>query len=288
MSLTVEQQAIRATGIGASEIASVVGLNPWRSAHDVWMIKRGLVTEEGNVRTRMGNRVEACVLDEYRADTGSVLEFPGTVRHPTNEWMVCTPDGRVVGASRIVEVKCVGWRSALHWGTEEDAIPDYYRPQCEWQMAVMGVEECHLAAWIGGSDFRIYTVKRNPALAEALIEAGRAFWFDHVIGGEPPEVDGSEGARRMLAELYPRSSGTMCRATAEHEQLADVLARARVAFDEAEAVKSLAENQLIAAIGDADGINGDGWKVTYRRSEKTGRRSLRFTARASTALTKAA
>jgi putative phage-type endonuclease len=277
MSLTAEQQAIRATGIGASEIASIVGLNPWRSAHDVWLIKRGLVTEQGNVRTRMGQRVEACVLEEYTAETGAKLTFPGTVRHPDNEWMLCTPDGYVDG-QRVVEVKCVGWRSAGHWGDDEDAIPDYYRPQCEWQMAVMGVAECHLAAWIGGSDFRIYTVRRNETLASALIEAGRAFWFDRVIGGEPPAVDGSDGARRMLAELYPRSTKPLLKATPEHDELADLLARARVAYDEAEASKKAAENRLIEAIGDADGIGGNGWKVTYRTSEKTGRRSLRFTA----------
>jgi putative phage-type endonuclease len=277
MSLTAEQQAIRATGIGASEIASVVGLNPWRSSHDLWLLKRGLVTEEGNVRTRMGNRVEACVLEEYQAETGATLAFPGTVRHPTEPWMLCTPDAQVVGAPRIVEVKCVGWRSAMHWGADEDAIPDYYRPQCEWQMAVLGAEECHVAAWIGGSDFKIYTVRRNPRLADALVEAGRRFWFDNVIGGDAPQVDGSEGARRMLAELYPRSGKPMLHATAEHDELADLLARARLALDEADASKRAAENRLIEAIGDADGIKGANWKITYRTSEKTGRRSLRFT-----------
>jgi putative phage-type endonuclease len=282
MGLTAEQHAMRATGIGASEVSSIVGLNPWRSAHEVWMIKRGLVTEEGNVRTRMGNRVEACVLDEYKAETGAELVFPGTVRHAEREWMLATPDGKVKDAPRLVEVKCVGWRSALHWGTEEDAIPDYYRPQCQWQLSVTGAEECHVAAWIGGSDFRIYTVRHNQALADALIEAGRGFWFDHVLTGTPPAVDGSDGARKMLAALYPRSTKPMLRATGEHDQLADMLARARAAYDDAEAAKKAAENRMIAAIGEADGVAADGWKATYRET-KTGARRFVFTSKNSKA-----
>ena len=276
MTLSAEQHILRATGIGSSDIASIVGLNPWRSAHDVWMVKRGLVVEEGNVRTRMGSRVEACVLDEYREETGAELAQFGTVRHAENDWMLATPDAFVFGAPRLVEVKCVGWRSAFHWGDEEDAIPDYYRPQVEWQMAVTGAEDAHVAAWIGGSDFRIYTVRRNAVLADALVEAGRRFWFDHVLTGEPPAIDGSDGARRMLAQMYPRNTKPLLSASAEHDRLADCLARARLAFDEAEQAKKAAENAVIEAIGDADGIQSDGWKATYRAT-KTGTRRFVFT-----------
>jgi putative phage-type endonuclease len=276
--LTKEQLAIRATGIGASEVASVVGLNPWRSAHDVWLLKRGLVDESGNVKTRMGTRVETCVLEEYIAETGAEIANFGTVRHTSNDWMLATPDACVFGAPRLVEVKCVGWRSAFHWGTEEDAIPDYYRPQCQWQMTVTGATEVHVAAWIGGSDFRIYTVRHNEALEAALVEACRAFWFENVLAGEPPPVDGSEGARRMLAELYPRNTKPLVKATSEHERLADLLARARVAYDEAELAKKAAENALIKAIGDADGITSDAWKATYKAT-KTGSRRFLFTER---------
>lgn len=277
MGLTAEQQQLRSRGIGASEIASIVGLNPWRSAHDVWLLKRGLVDSESNVQSRMGQRIEACVLDEYREETGATLAFPGTVFHPEESWMLCTPDAFVEAERRIVEVKCVGWRSAFHWGDEEDAIPDYYRPQIAWQLEVLGVAECHVAAWIGGSDFRIYTVRRSEALIAALIEAGRRFWFDHVLTGEPPTVDGTAGARRMLAELYPRNTKSLIKATSEHDALADTLERARVAFEEAEFVKKAAENRFIEAIGDADGIEGADWKATYRAT-KTGTRRFVFKA----------
>lgn len=274
--LTAEQLALRTKGIGSSDVASIVGLNPWRSAHDVWLIKRGLVTEEGNVKTRMGTRVEACVLEEYVAETGAELAQFGTVGHPEAEWMLATPDAFVSGSKRLVEVKCVGWRSAFHWGDDEDAIPDYYRPQVEWQMLVTGAEECHVAAWIGGSDFRIYTVKRNPSLAAALVNACRSFWFDNVVGNTPPAVDGSDGARRMLASLYPRNTKPLLSASAEHDRLADCLARARIAYDEAELAKKAAENAVIEAIGEADGIQSDGWKATYRAT-KTGTRRFVFT-----------
>lgn len=275
MSLTDHQRAIRSTGIGASEIASIVGLNPWRSAHDVWLVKRGLVEEKGTIQSRMGQRVEACVLDEYREQTGSELSFPGTVRHPTEPWMLCTPDAIADEWVRVVEVKCVGWRTAFHWGDEEDAIPDYYRPQVAWQLEVLGIEEAHVAAWIGGSDYRIYTIRRNAALIEALVEAGRRFWFDHVLTGEPPPIDGTDGARRVLAEMYPRTGKPPIRATEEHNRLARKLEEARNAYEQAELEKKRAENLMIAAMGEADGIEGDDWRATYK-ALKTGAKRFVF------------
>lgn len=273
--LTAHQQTRRAGGLGASEIAAVVGLNPWRSAHDVWLVKRGLVTEAGNVHTRMGQRIEACILDEYRESTGATLTFPGTVVHAREPWMLATPDAFVEAERRNVEVKNVGWRSALHWGEEEDAIPDYYRPQVAWQLEVLDVDEAHVAAWIGGSDFRIYTVRRNASLAEVLIEAGRRFWFDYVLTGKHPPIDGSNGARRMLAELYPRNNKPLVRATVEHDELANCLMRARIAYEEADSAKKASEHALIAAIGDADGLYSEAWRATYKTT-KTGSRRFVF------------
>lgn len=276
MSLTDEQKRIRMSGIGASEVASIVGLNPYRSAHDVYCLKLGLVTEEDSVVTRMGSRVEACVRAEYIEQTGAVIDEPGTVRHPTEPWMLATPDGIVRGARRGLEIKCVGWRSAFHWGDEDDAIPDYYRPQVAWQMAVCDLDEVHVAAWIGGADFRIYTVRRNLALEAALVDACREFWFGRVLTQTPPAIDGSEGARNMLAALYPRNTKPLTPATPEHEDLIARLVETRARAEQAEREAELAAQRIKQVIGEGDGLIGEGWKATWKTT-KTGSRPFKFT-----------
>lgn len=275
MSLTAEQLKLRKHTIGASEIAAIAGLNPWMSAHDVWCVKRGLAEELGDVTTRMGQRVEAAVLEEYCLDQRASVAHFGTIIHPKNAWMSATPDAAVFGVRRLLEIKCTGWRIAHHWGTDVDAIPAYYRPQVEWQMECCDADECHVAAWIGGADFRIYTIKRDRELAEMLTEIGRQFWFDHVLTGEPPTVDSTEGARRMLDRLYPRNRTPLKEATPEIEAIAKSLRDARAAVKQAEGRASEFENKMVAAIGDAEGIAAKDWRVTYR-ADKAGRRRFLF------------
>ena len=280
--LTKEQLAMRLQGIGASEIAAVAGLNPWMSAHDVWLLKRGLAEPAENVKSRMGNRVEAAVRAEYCEDQGVEVEDVGTLVHPTKPWMMATPDGRVKGMRRLLEIKCVGWRMAFHWGTEVDAIPDYYRPQVEQQLEVADADECHVAAWIGGSDFRIYTIQRDRELGVILGEIGRKFWHDHVLTGIPPKVDGSEGARRMLEKLFPRNAKPLLKASPPVAELGQSLRGARAELERIEARKLELENKIIEAIGDAEGVDADDWRVTYR-ANKNNKRVFRFVSKESAA-----
>jgi len=275
MTLTIDQLATRHLTLGASEIAAVAGLNPWKTAHDVWLLKLQLAESSDNVRTRMGNRVEACVLAEYCETEGVEAELMGTVVHPSHGWMSATPDARIKGARRLLEIKCVGWRMAHHWGTEVDAIPEYYRPQVEQQMEVCDVDECHVAAWIGGSEFRIYTIKRDRELAGILTEIGRRFWHEHVIPGIPPPVDGSEGARRMLDKLFPRNTKPMLQATPELSGLAARLREAKVLTERAEAEQAAAQNKIIEALGDAEGVAAPDFRITYR-ADKAGKRRFLF------------
>lgn len=274
--LTQAQIELRKGTLGASEIASVAGLSPWQSVHDTWLIKRGLAEHLGNVTTRMGTRVEACVREEYCADQGAVVEDSGTVIHPEHSWMSATPDGIVVSPKRrLLEIKCVTWRLVHHWGSDPDAIPAYYRAQIAWQMECTDIDEAHLAAWIGGADFRIYTVQRDRDLGRMLIDIGKRFWFDNVLAGEAPAVDGSDGARRMLEKLYPRNRTPLKQATPEVEELASFLRAARAATKAAEEAEATLENKMVAAIADAEGFASRGWRAT-NRADKNGKRRFLF------------
>jgi putative phage-type endonuclease len=276
--LTEEQLNQRMGGIGSSEIASICGVNPWQSAHDVYCAKLGLATFNGNVKTRMGERVEDAVAEEYMLQTGDALAHFGTIVHPEHPWMMATPDRAVFGVRRLVEIKCVGWRSAYHWGSDPDAIPDYYRPQVEWQMEVCDVDETHVAAWIGGSDFRIYTIKRNRKLGETLRKIASDFWHGHVLAKVPPAVDGTMGARRMLNAMFPRNANKVIPADDKAETLLEQLRRAREELEAAEAREVEMQNKLRELAGDADGIAGSAWVATWK-ANKNGVRSFKFTAK---------
>lgn len=275
MSFTEQELAQRRLTLGASEIAAVAGLNPWHTQHDVWLEKMGLADRADDVRTRAGELMEPVIRALYCEETGSEIAHFGTVVHPKHAWVSATPDFAVCGRPIVGEAKFVGWRIAGHWGTRPEDIPDYYRPQAEWQMEVCGAEEAHVAALVGGPDFRRYVVKRDRDLAGMLLDIGAKFWRDHVIARRAPPVDGSESAREMLKKMFPRDARPLVRATPEAEQIATLLVGARKNRAAAEAYEATLENRLREAIGDRAGFFSDGWTATWKTS-KNGVRPLKF------------
>jgi len=269
--LTKEQLASRHLYLGASEIAAVVGLNPWRSAHDIWLQKLGLADDTSSVQSRVGTLVEPVIQQLYCEDMKCEVGHFGSMVHPKHSWLSATPDFEVFGAPRVGEIKMVGWRMAHHWTSEEDGVPDYYRTQGEIQMEVFDAEHCDFAALLGGTDFRIYRIARDREMAGMLIDIGAKFWRDHVIARVPPPIDGTEGAKRLLRKIYPVNLGPMKSADADAERLVTEL----LGLDGRDARRLELENKLKDAIRDAEGLVGDGWSVTFRANKK-GVRSLRW------------
>lgn len=275
--LSPEQIELRKHTLGSSEVAAAIGVNKYQSPHTLWCLKKGLLESEETVATRVGHKIEPIIAEMYQEDTEAELAHFGTVVHPLIPWMSATPDRAVYGQRRLVEIKCVGHRSAFDWGSGTEDVPDYYRCQIEWQMAVCDVEECDVAALIGGTDFRIYRIRRNVRLFDAIFAAAQRFWREHVEANIPPPIDGSAGAKEMLAKLFPRDApGVLKPATLDAEKLAGRLAAAREAKAKAEAEEALLENKLRESIGDAEGIIGSTFKATWK-ANKNGVRALRVT-----------
>ena len=110
MSLTPEQIALRRNTLGASEIAAVCGLDPFRGPWDVWADKMGLDIREEFAESDMGHLFERPLLEHYSRKTGVVLAYPETLIHPIHRWVSATPDG--LGSDRVVQVKVVGTNMA--------------------------------------------------------------------------------------------------------------------------------------------------------------------------------
>lgn len=277
MSLTPDQLAMRMQGVGASEVGSIVGVNDFATIHDVWLTKLGLAEFVENDATRMGHYFEPVIARMYADKYGSVIAKCEWTCVGSEPWMLATPDYVDFTMGCLVEVKHVGFRQMHKWGPEEDGVPYSYLVQCQWQMHVTGARNVIVVAVLGGVEFRKYVVSYDPALAKALEDAARAFWFGNVLPRVSPAVDGSEGAKRMLMALYPKSQKKVMRADAEVAAWMAKLAQATVAEDENERAKLAAQNAIKAAMGDADELIGEDFKATWRTT-KAGTRPFKFDA----------
>lgn len=261
--------AERRKGIGSSDIAAIIGANPYAGPLDVWLDKTGRQRDDIETRVmRLGRSLEPVILAEFVLETGKEAALDG--KHYTSERnpiFKATPDGLVTLEENGVELKAPGLRQSAEWGPSwSEHYPEHYLAQCVWQMGVTGRPGWYLGALLGGQDFRVYRIHRDEALIEGLFEAAERFWRDYVVADRAPAFDSSESTRRYLESVYPTNAKPLRDATDEEEALARELAQARA--DKADAIERAETigNQLRNSIGEAEGIRllGKSGKVTWK------------------------
>lgn len=251
----------RRQGIGASEAAAIIGASPWASALSVWARKLGLDDEAAdNEPIEWGQALEPVIADKYARVTGRALADFGRLTvlvSGTWPWMRCTLDRVILDGSRydgVLEIKTTGAQMARKW--EDEGVPRHYYLQVQHQLAVTGYRWGSIAVLIGGQKFRYADVPRDDAVIAELVEAERAFWHGHVLTQEPPQPDGTEQTRALLARLYPTPTTPDAPPVVLPPDAAEWDAQrceAEAQLKHWNAKKNEAENRLKAAIADAPG-----------------------------------
>lgn len=193
---------LRRQSIGGSDAASVVELNPWRSAFTLYYDKKGSLPEkEDNEKMRIGRDLEAYVAKRFCEATGKKVRRRNAMfLHSEHDFISANIDREVVGENAGLECKTTSafTRSDFAGGQ----IPLYYYCQCMHYMAVMGYEKMYLAVLVLGQAFYWFEIERNETEIESLIGAEVEFWQKYVLTNSPPPADGSDSTSQTLAKIY--------------------------------------------------------------------------------------
>jgi putative phage-type endonuclease len=272
--LSPEQLEIRSRGIGSSDAPAIVGLSPWQSPVDIYMRKRGLLAPQSGKQLTAGHRLEDAVVQWAARDHGWKVQRCGkTLVHKTEPWIIASPDRFLVENRRriaIVEAKTTG--TAHDWGHEmTDALPEYYRVQCQWQLTVVRSRQPHIelayvpVLFFANREVKVYRVLHSPKLEAALVEACREFWFKHVVAGDPPELEPASdpAVGKFLAAVFNEVGERVVQAPVEAAAWAKRLHHAQLAAKAAEDAAEEARNYLKAYVGNDKGIRGPWGKFLW-------------------------
>lgn len=265
---------VRKGGIGSSDAAAAVGLNPYKSQLELWMEKTNrdgnLPQTDPNDETSpmyWGTLLEPIVAAHYTKRTGNkVRRINAVLQHPNEPWMLANIDREVVAAPRvqILECKTAGINGARLW---KDGVPEYVQLQVLHQLAVTGKQAADVAVLIGGQDLQVHRIERDEKMIAQLIELERRFWQFVELDQAPP-ADGSESADQALRALYSRDTGVSLDLTEDGEMalvFADLLA---VRGELADANKKEAElkQRIQQRMGEASRALFVGGGVSWKRS----------------------
>lgn len=191
--------------LGGTDLAAICGLNPYRTALDVYLDKiSDDITEEISPAMRWGNLLEDAVSKAYSEDTGyNIAIEPNTIYHPSMKFLGANIDRWVGDKEYVLECKTAGFTKAKEWGDSgTDQIPESYLVQVAYYAAICDVPKVDIAVLIGGQDFRIYTYNKDKNLEEKLIKIGINFWHNHIEKRIPPKCINT----RDTFNLFPQSN----------------------------------------------------------------------------------
>ena len=191
--------------LGGSDLAAIAGLNPYRTALDVYLDKTSNdISQDTNSAMHWGNLLEDVVAKEYAEVTGQIVwEEKKVFRHKEYKFLGANIDRWVGDREYVLECKTAGFNRSKEWGKEgTDEIPENYLIQIAYYAAICDVPKVDIAVLIGGNDFRIYTYTRNRELEDKLIKIACNFWHNHIEKRIPPKCSNT----RDTFNLFPRSN----------------------------------------------------------------------------------
>jgi putative phage-type endonuclease len=272
--MTLSPQALerRSRGLGSSDAATALGLNPYKSPFRLWQEKRGEIEPDDlsdNEAVELGTLLEPIVSELFERRTGKRLHRVNqTIEHPRLEFMVCNIDRRVVGEPALAEIKTAGFWAAQsdEWGEPgTDAVPFKYAVQVHHQLACLPKYEVgYIPLLVAGQHFKLYEVRRDEGIVEMLERMLGAFW-QCVIEGTPPAPTTLEQAK----ERWPHSASVEIEATAEIVDAVRLLKEHTATIKALDAMKHDVQGRIAVFMGEADTLVAGGKTIlTYKTQER--------------------
>ncbi|MGV3084581.1 YqaJ viral recombinase family nuclease [Enterococcus dispar] len=198
-----EWLADRRKGIGGSDVATILGLNKWKSPYQLWLEKTGQITldDSSGEAAYWGTALEPLVANRFSEVTGKKVRRRNKVfEHPDFPFLRANIDRDIVGEDAVLECKTANQFLAKEW--EGDEIPMQYICQVQHYMNVLNREYAYFAVLIGGQKFLWKRIDRDQDLINAITERLVEFWEENVLKGIPPEIDGSDATSAFIRNQY--------------------------------------------------------------------------------------
>ncbi|MEU0236832.1 lambda-exonuclease family protein [Nocardiopsis sp. NPDC006198] len=267
-----EWHAARATRLGGSDMAAVLGRSPWVSPYRLWHLKAGLVTDSETTDAQSRGHYLEDGIRRWWADQNPEYEVVtgGTYTHAERDYQLANPDGLIVKDGTVIgvlEIKTDGQDDAETWGhSGTDEIPLYYRTQIQWYMDTLGLPVAHVAVLTARLEFRHYTVRHDDT-AGAILRFRAEEFLDSLMFQTPPNFDGAKNTYETVRQLHPRINGGDVELTYAE---AAAYCSAKNALKQAEEREQYERTVLADRMGDAKRARYLGITIANRQSRGDG------------------
>ena len=262
----------RESGIGSSEIVTIIGLNPWETPYQLWRRKKGIdAPKNENFAMKAGHYLEDAVSKFFADETGHEI-----IKSSAGDWLIVdearpylrvSPDRTywLKGKPKSKNNKGILECKTTQMHIDEDDIPKHWFCQLQYQLGVAGLETGSLAWLSSGREFGFKHLAFVKDFYDYLTEEAERFWVDYIIGDqEPLPVSVSD----VIIKFNRHTDGKTVVAT--EELYDDYIKLKEIKEQIAELTKSKTEieDAIKLALGDAESISYDGKTIATWKAPK--------------------
>lgn len=186
----------RPKSMGASDAGAILGLNPWKSAVDVWLEKTGQAEPiADNWNMKIGRDMEPLIRGYIFEQEGLRIRQDNFIRYDKKDPLFSTNlDGVVIGEKVPVEIKTTTM--------DREDIPDYYFAQAQHQLMVMNKPYLYFATLNLGynKNLTVNRFDRNDVFIKKMRAEMKKFWVENVIAKIPPLPMSVEDAAKAFPQ----------------------------------------------------------------------------------------
>nr|DAS93063.1 MAG TPA: Exonuclease [Caudoviricetes sp.] len=274
----------RESGIGSSEVATIVGLNPWETPYQLWRRKVGLdAPKQENFAMKAGHYLEDAVSLFWQDETGQQV-----IKSSAGDWLIrdderpylqVSPDRTywLADMPHSNENKGILECKTTQMTIDEDDIPKHWFVQVQYQLGVAGYQHGSLAWLTQGRNFGYKDLAFVPDFFAWLVEEVDKFWVDNIQAKQEPTA---ANVQDILLKYNRHTDGKIVEVNDEIFAAYQELKEVRDELSAIEEKKAALEEKIKLGFGDAEAISYDGQTLATWKAPKP---SNKFDAKAFTA-----
>lgn len=262
----------RQSGIGSSEVASIVGLNPWETPYQLWRRKVGLdAPKEENFAMKAGHYLEDAVSQFWQDETGREI-----IKRSSGDWLIrsnekpfiqVSPDRTywLEGMKHNDKNKGILECKTTQMSIDGNDLPKHWFCQVQYQLGSAELSQGSIAWLTQGREFGYKDLSLVPDFYAWLVEEVERFWTDNIIGNREPSA---VSAQDVLLKYSKHTAGKVVEVT---DNIYTAYKDLKVIKDEIAALdekKSALEETIKLGFGDAEAISYGGQTIATWKASK--------------------
>lgn len=263
---------VRKSGIGSSEVATIVGLNPWETPYQLWRRKLGLdPAKEENFAMRAGHYLEDAVSMFWHDETGCEV-----IKSSAGDWIIRDNDRPYLQVSpdrtywlkdqpHNNENKGILECKTTQKSIDGDDIPKHWFCQVQYQLGVAGYQQGSLAWLCSGREFGYKDIAFVPDFYDWLTAEVEKFWKDNILGKQEPNAASVED---VLLKYNRHTNGKVVEVDDELFGVYEDLKLLKDELSQLEERKKELEDKLKMSFGDAEAISYGGQTLATWKAPK--------------------